>query len=110
MTDIHVAVIDFKGIENQISGCKAVIRNSQVVFYNKMSLGSCRIGTIILKRDTQLALDPVSKGAAVKIPRLVPKLLAVGRAKFCQPQIHRCIPCFSWNKIRIYFHRINGVI
>ncbi len=71
MADIQVSVIDFKGIEDQVSGGKAVIRYGKVIFRNVPCLCRRRVGAAMLQIYSQLAVYPVGKGTAVEVTFLI---------------------------------------
>ena len=51
MADIQVTVVDFKGIEDQVSGGKAVIGYGKVVLRNVPCLCRRRVGAAMLQDD-----------------------------------------------------------
>ena len=109
MADIQVTVVDFKGIEDQVSGGKAVIGYGKVVLRNISCLCRRRVGAAMLQVYPQLAVYPVGKGTAVKVTFLVPFLLAVWRAELCQRKVHGFVSGFPRNQVRVDLHQINRV-
>ena len=109
MADIQVTVVDFKGIEDQVSGGKAVIGYGKVVLRNVPCLCRRRVGTAMLQDDAKLAVYPVGKGTAVEIAFLVPLLLAVRRAQLCQGEVNGFVPGLPRYQVRVGFHQINRV-
>ena len=61
MADIQVTVVDFKGIEDQVSGGKAVIGYGKVVLSNIPCLCRRRVGAAMLQVYPQLAVYPVGE-------------------------------------------------
>ena len=101
MADVQITVVDLEGIEDQVSGGKAVIGNRQVIFHNVAPLCSCRVCPVVLQVNSKLAVNPVGKRAAVKISVLIPAFLAVRRAELCESKVYSGIAGLSRYQVRI---------